>query len=76
MRREDVKKMGGGYKEMTGYQKKGYKKISDKGELASEKDIVQYSKGDYKSRYNGLLSPKDQIVEENFKPTYRDSRYE
>jgi len=72
MRREDLK--GGGYKEMTAYQSKGYKKIKKSGELGSEKEIVQQKKGNYKSRYQGLVSPKKDIVDDYYKPTY-DSRY-
>jgi len=50
------------------------KKFSTAGELASEKEIVQKSSGNYKSRYKGELAPKKDIVDEYHKPSY-NSRY-
>jgi len=65
---------GGGYKEMTAYQRKGYKKVKRSKDLGSEKEIVQKTPGTYSSRYKGLVSPEKDIVDEYYSPTY-DSRY-
>jgi hypothetical protein len=43
-------------------------------ELASEEKIVQKSKGQYKSRYQGELAPKSDIVVDNYSASYK-SRY-
>lgn len=43
-------------------------------ELSPKKDIVQEKKGNYKSRYKGLVSPKKDIVVDQYKPSY-NSRY-
>jgi len=64
MRREDMK-----------YKKMKNKKHSTNENLSSEKDIVQEMPGDYKSRYKGLVSPKEEVVESYYKPTY-NSRYD
>lgn len=42
--------------------------------LASKEAIVQKTPGNYKTRYKGLVSPKKDIVEEQYTPSYK-SRY-
>ena len=70
MRRE---KKGGGYKEMTRYQDKGYEKM--KKDDNSNGKFVEKSKGTYRDdRYKGLVSPEKDIVEGPVKPSY-PSRY-
>jgi len=54
--------------------KKG-KKISPKGYVAPESDIVQKVPGNYDSRYGkDYVAPKDKVVDQQVKQTY-DSRY-
>jgi len=64
---------GGGYKEMTRYQKKGYKMSKGAGKLATD-TVESKAPGNYKSRYKGSLSPESEIVESPFKASYK-SRY-
>jgi len=42
--------------------------------LASKEAIVQKTPGNYKTRYKGLVSPKKDIVEDQYQPSYK-SRY-
>ena len=53
---------------------KDYKKIKGSKELGSEEAIVQKTPGNYKTRYKGLVSPKKDIVEDQYQPSYK-SRY-
>ena len=64
---------GGGFKEMTRYQKKGYKMSKGAGKLASN-TVETNPPGGYGTRYVGELSPEKDIVETPKVATYK-SRY-
>ena len=50
------------------------KYVKSSNQKSSENKLVEKANGNYKSRYVSGLSPKKEIVEENYKPTYK-SRY-